>query len=120
MVKDLICISCPLGCHLKVDIENNIVSGNNCKRGEVYGLNEVKNPLRVITTTVKVRGAHLPVVPVKTNEPIPKELNFKAMEIINNIEVEAPIKIGQVLIKNILGTGIDVVASRTMVKIDAV
>ena len=79
MVKELICISCPMGCHLKVDVDNKTVTGNTCKRGEIYGLNEVTNPVRVVTSTVKVNGGELPVVPVKTAGAIPKKLNFECM-----------------------------------------
>lgn len=112
MVKELICISCPMGCHLKVDVDNKTVTGNTCKRGEIYGLNEVTNPVRVVTSTVKVNGGELPVVPVKTAGAIPKKLNFECMKVINEITVNAPVKMGDVLIKDVLGTGIDVVASR--------
>ncbi|MBT9830525.1 DUF1667 domain-containing protein [Clostridium baratii] len=112
MVKELICISCPMGCHLKVDVDNKTVTGNTCKRGEIYGLNEVTNPVRVVTSTVKVNGGELPVVPVKTAGAIPKKLNFECMKVINETTVNAPIKMGDVLIKDVLGTGIDVVASR--------
>ncbi|AQM60437.1 MULTISPECIES: DUF1667 domain-containing protein [Clostridium] len=112
MVKELICISCPMGCHLKVDVDNKTVTGNTCKRGEIYGLNEVTNPVRVVTSTVKVNGGELPVVPVKTAGAIPKKLNFECMKVINETTVNAPVKMGDVLIKDVLGTGIDVVASR--------
>ena len=114
MVKELICISCPKGCHLKVDVDNKTVTGNSCKRGEIYGLNEVTNPVRIVTSTVKVDGRELPVVPVKTNGAIPKPLNFECMKLINKAEVKAPIKMGDVIIKDVLGTGIDVVASRNI------
>ncbi|MBC5627977.1 DUF1667 domain-containing protein [Clostridium sp. NSJ-6] len=114
MKKELICISCPLGCHLTVDAENKTVTGNTCKRGEIYGLNEVINPVRVITSTVKIEGARLPVLPVKTNGAIPKNMNFEAMNIINSVTCTAPIKVGDVIIKDILGTGIDVVAARSL------
>ena len=116
MNKELICICCPMGCHLSVDIDNKIVKGNTCRRGEVYGLNEVINPVRVITSTVKIKSASLPVLPVKTNGAIPK-LTFQAMKIINSITVLAPIKLGDIIIKNILNTGIDLVATRSMEKI---
>lgn len=116
MKKELICILCPLGCNLTVDIENKIVTGNTCKRGEVYGINEVINPVRVITSTVKVIGGNLPVLPVKTNGAIPKGLNFEAMKIINDITVVAPIKLGDIIIKNILNTGVDLVSTKSMDK----
>jgi len=116
MIKELICISCPMGCHLKVNTETKEVTGNTCKRGEIYGINEVTNPVRVITTTVKIKDGELPVIPVKTKTPIPKELNFKAMEVLNSIEIEAPISMGDIIVKDILGTGVDVVATRSLKK----
>lgn len=114
MEKELICICCPNGCHLKVDIDNNIVSGNKCKRGEEYGINEVTNPVRVITSTAKVLNGTLPVVPVKTKEAIPKGLNFKCMEEINKVTVKAPVKVGDVVIENVLDTGVNVVATKNV------
>lgn len=114
MIKELICISCPNGCHLKVDVENNKVTGNTCPKGIEYGINEVTNPVRIITSTMKVENGELPVVPVKTNKPIPKDLNFKCMEEINKTKVKAPVKIGDVLIANVLGTGSDIVATRNV------
>lgn len=114
MEKELICISCPMGCHLTVNIDEKKVTGNTCKRGEIYGLNEVINPVRVITSTVKIENAHLPVLPVKTNGAIPKNLNFEAIKAINEVTVKAPIKVGDIVIENILGTGVNVVAARSM------
>lgn len=114
MVKELICISCPMGCHLSVDTEKLTVTGNSCKRGEVYGINEVTNPVRVITTTVKIEGAHHAVLPVKTKVPIPKDLNFKCIEELNKITVKAPVKMGDVIVENILNTGVDVIATRDL------
>ncbi len=116
MIKELICISCPMGCHLKVDVENKTVEGNTCKRGEVYGINEITNPVRVITSTVKVINGELPVIPVKTKEPVPKDMNFKVMEALKGVQVEAPIKVGDIIVKNILETGIDIVATRNIRK----
>jgi len=117
MEKELICICCPKGCHLKVDVKANKVSGNGCIRGIEYGINEVTNPVRVITSTVKVKDGELAVVPVKTKNPIPKELNFKCMEEINKITMSAPVKIGDVVIANVLGTGVDIVITRNVKKI---
>ena len=118
MDKELICICCPRGCHLKVNIEENKVSGNSCKRGESYGLTEVTNPVRVVTTTVKVNNGELKVLPVKTKGEIPKSLIFQCMDVIKKIEVNAPIKIGDVIIENILDTGIDVVSCRNLKKVN--
>ena len=112
MLRELICINCPMGCHLKVDVENRTVTGNNCKRGEEYGINEVTNPLRIVTTTVKIKEGEYPVIPVKTEKAIPKGLIFNAMEEMNKIVVEAPVKMGDIIIENILNTGVNVIASR--------
>ena len=101
-----------MGCHLKVDVENRTVTGNNCKRGEEYGINEVTNPLRIVTTTVKIKEGEYPVIPVKTEKAIPKGLIFNAMEEMNKIVVEAPVKMGDIIIENILNTGVNVIASR--------
>ncbi|MFA5523514.1 MAG: DUF1667 domain-containing protein [Tissierellales bacterium] len=116
---ETICIVCPIGCRLTITKDTTspdgyLVSGNQCKRGERYGILEMTNPTRVITSTVKINKAHLKRLPVKTNGAIPKDMNFKCMELINSLEIEAPIKVGQVIIKNILDTGIDLVASRSM------
>ncbi|MEW8957019.1 DUF1667 domain-containing protein [Clostridium sp.] len=117
MERELICIVCPRGCRLKVNIDEKTVTGNSCRRGEVYGINEVTNPVRVITSTVKINGASLRMLPVKTDGAIPKGLNFKCMDEIAKVELEAPIKVGQVVIENVLGTGINVIAARTLRKI---
>lgn len=114
MEKELICICCPKGCHLKVDAQANKVTGNTCPRGAEYGINEVTNPVRVVTTTAKVVNGHLPVVPVKTDKPIPKGLNFKCMDEINKAKIEAPVKIGDIVIENVLGTGVNIVATRNV------
>ncbi|QUH21215.1 DUF1667 domain-containing protein [Alkaliphilus sp. B6464] len=117
--RDMVCIVCPLGCKLKV-IKNEesqngyTVEGNKCFRGMNYGITEMTNPTRVLTTTVIISGSSIRRLPVKTSGPIPKHLIEEAMKIINEIEVKTPIKVGQVIIKNILGTGVDVIASRSM------
>lgn len=117
IIKDLICISCPVGCHLIVDLKNQTVIGNMCKRGEFYGLNEVINPVRIITSTVKIKDASLYVLPVKTSKAVPKNLNFEIIKIINNLTVNAPIKLGDVIIKNILNTGADIISTRSLNKV---
>ena len=114
MEKEVICICCPKGCHLKVDVDTKNVNGSGCHRGTIYGINEVTNPVRVITSTVKIYNGELPVVPVKTNNPIPKELNFKCIEEINKIIISAPVKIGDVIIENVLGTGVSVIVTKNV------
>ncbi len=117
--KEMICIVCPVGCHMEVvkdgkTEEGYAVSGNQCLRGKVYGIKEMTNPTRVLTTTVKITEGSLPRLPVTTKGAIPKELLMAAMEVINKAEVAAPAKVGQVIVKNLLDTGVDVVATRSM------
>ncbi len=114
-MTNLICITCPKGCHLTVDEQNDYaVTGNHCPRGAEYGRNELLHPVRVITSTVKIQGGLLPRLPVKTDRPLPKEKMFDCMELINAIQVQSPIKVGQVLAANILGTDVNIVAAKTM------
>ncbi len=115
MKREIICIVCPIGCHMEIDDSNGFkVTGNQCPRGEKYAKEEIIQPKRVITSTIKIIGGIHKVVPVKTDGGIPKDLNFKCMEIINEIEVESPVKMGDVVVKNILGTGINLIITRNM------
>lgn len=116
MEKELICIVCPKGCRIKVEnIDNSfVVMGNSCKMGEKYAIKEITNPMRVLTSTVIVRNSNTKRLPVKTKGEIPKEMIFKCMEVINEVEVYSPIKIGQVIIENILNTGVNVVACKSV------
>lgn len=114
MKRELTCVACPLGCAVTVEYDdNNIISvtGNTCKRGEAYAKTEITNPTRSLTSSVKVNGGILPVVPVKSSIPVPKSMMFDCMKVINSVCVDAPVKIGQVIIENILGTGADIVAT---------
>lgn len=119
MKKNMTCIVCPIGCQLTVEPKNDgtfEVTGNGCKRGPKYAYAEMTNPTRIIPTTVVIKNAMLPRLPVKTAQPIPKGQIFDAMAAINQVVVEAPIKTGDVVLKNLLGLGIDVVSTRTMNK----
>ena len=110
---ELICITCPRGCHLKVDEENDYaVSGNACPRGEVYGKNEILNPVRVVTSTVKTSVKAESRCPVKTNGAIPKGKMFEAMRLLDDIVLDAPINVGDVVIADLFGTGIDFVTCK--------
>lgn len=114
-MKELICIVCPKGCHLKIDEENDYkVTGNGCERGAVYGRKELTNPTRVLTTTVKIEGAAIARLPVKTDGDIPKQVLFRAMEEINRITVNAPVKRGDIVLKNLLGLTANVIATKTI------
>lgn len=114
MKKELICICCPRGCHLSVDTDTDSVTGNFCPRGAKYGLQEVKNPTRVITSTVRIEGSNLPMCPVKSADPIPKGKLFEAMKEINKIHVKAPVHIGDVLLDDLAGSGVALIATRDM------
>ena len=114
-MKEFICIVCPRGCHLKVDDEMN-VTGNTCPRGKVYAINEMTNPTRMITSTVAIESEELHRVPVMTSKPIPKGKIFDVMNEINKVRVKAPIKIGDVIIKNVLGLDSDIIATRDILK----
>ncbi|HHU53523.1 MAG TPA: DUF1667 domain-containing protein [Clostridiaceae bacterium] len=113
MVQEIICIVCPRGCHLKVDPENDYeVTGNSCPRGVTYGKAELKNPTRVVTSTVKIKGADLKRCPVKTDQPIPKAKMQEVMQLINAVDLEAPVRVGDVIIENILDTEAKLVVCR--------
>ena len=116
MCKEFTCIVCPVSCTLKVSKEGEeiIVKGNNCKRGKAFGENEYKAPKRMLTTTVKVVESYHKALPVISSEEIPKEKILECVEQLYKITVKAPIKKGQIIIKNILDTGVDVVASRSL------
>ncbi len=112
-MTQLICITCPRGCHLTVDEDNDYaVTGNSCPRGAVYGKNEILNPVRVVTSTVRTNKDSEPRCPVKTNGAIPKGKMFEAMELLNSIELQVPISVGQVVVPDLFGTGIDFVACK--------
>lgn len=115
MKKNLTCVACPLGCSITVELDDagNILSvtGNTCKRGDAYARTEMTNPTRSLTSTVKVSGGAHPVVPVKSAAPVPKSMLFDCMKEINQVTLQAPVKIGQVVIQNILGTGVDIVTT---------
>lgn len=114
-VRNIICVACPRGCPVTVTLDDagNItnVEGFTCKRGDAYARAEVTHPERSLTSTVKVEGGKEYVVPVKSSTAIPKELLFEAMKEINKASIKAPVKIGDVVIENILGTGANIVAT---------
>jgi len=114
MIKEMVCINCPRGCHLVVDTDTMTVTGNCCLRGKAYGISEVTCPVRTVTSTCKIEGGVIERVSVKTNKPIEKKLIFKCMEEINKVTLKAPVEIGSVIIKNVCGSGADVIATKTV------
>jgi len=113
-MKQVVCIICPKGCRLSVNENTGEVLGHGCNRGEEYGRNEVINPTRVVTSTVKIAGAAYPRCPVKTNGAIPKELVLKAVRLLDFVELQAPVAMGDIVLQDIFGTGIDFVVTRSM------
>lgn len=113
--KELICIGCPLGCMLTVEMEGKevlSVCGNTCIRGDKYARKEVTNPTRIVTSTLIVEGGDKPTVSVKTKEDIPKDKIADCMRALKGVSVKAPIKIGDILIKNVADTGVDIIATK--------
>ena len=119
MKKEMICISCPLGCPLTVDYTQKTlksISGNRCKLGLDYAEKESFNPERTLTTTVRIKNGHLPLVSVRTSKPIPKNRIFDAMNLLAKVEIEAPITIGEKIIQNLFDTNASVVATKNIFK----
>jgi CxxC motif-containing protein len=113
----LICITCPVGCALDVTHDGETilnVDGNACKRGIDYAKQEITDPRRMVTTTVRVKGGLHPLLPVYTSAPIPKPRIFDLLREIRQVEVEAPVKMGQVILSNVVETDVNVLASRDM------
>ena len=114
---NLICIGCPLGCPLTVEMEGNevkSVAGNTCPRGDAYAKKELTNPTRIVTSTVRVAGGKLAMVSVKTQSDIPKDKIFDCVKALKDVEVPAPVKIGDVIVENIAGTGVNVIATKNV------
>lgn len=116
---EILCIKCPKGCLLRITIGTNEVKveGNECPLGERYGIEEIKNPKRIVTSTVRILNARYPRLPVRTSEPVPKE---KIKEVINNLKnvvVKAPVKKGQIIVQNVANTGVDIIAERDMERV---
>lgn len=105
--RNLTCIMCPLGCQLTVlkDGDNITVTGNNCKRGEIFGKEEVTCPMRIVTSSVKTEKG---VRACKTSKPVPKPMIFEVMKEIEKLRLKS-VKFGEVVIKNVLNTGADIV-----------
>jgi len=120
MKKEMVCIRCPKGCRMMVEYEGDKVlkvSGNSCSKGKDYAVDEITRPVRIVTSTVKVINGELPVVPVKTSKAIRRHLIFDVMNEIYKAEVKAPVKEGQVIIKNPAKSGADIVATLELKRI---
>jgi len=115
MQKIFTCIICPVGCEICVTGINGTIEkieGNECKRGITYATDEFLNPKRILTTTVRLEGAKLPVVSVRSDKPLPKDKIFDCMAILKKTKVKAPVAMGQVVVENILETGANIIITR--------
>ena len=113
-MKEMICIVCPRGCHLKIDENTLEAQGNTCPRGEEYAKNEIVSPMRTITGSVGISGGIHPRLAVRTNRAVPKSKMFEIMAALHACKVHAPVKRGDVIIENVCGTGANIIASRDM------
>lgn len=116
-IKNLTCIACPMGCDLEVTYTPKKiveVKGNTCKRGITYAETEIFHPERIVTTTVHVKGARIEFVPVKTEKTIPKKLTHSVIKRAAGVTLKAPVKVGDIVIKDILGSGVNLVVTRSL------
>lgn len=127
-LKEFICIICPVGCKIKVDFELSSLSasgfasapaiksihGFRCQRGEKYVQEEIINPKRTLTSVVSLKNGEMPMCPVRTSVPISKDILEEMTRNVSQLSVEAPVKIGEVLVKNIMGSGADIVVTRDL------
>ena len=114
----LICINCPRGGHLEVEKVNDEirVTGNACKRGMTYAINELTNPLRTVTTTLPIDSIDHRRIPVITSKPVPKGKIMDVMKALKDLEVKAPVKMGDVIVKDVIGLDSDIIASKSILK----
>lgn len=114
MKKKIICTVCPMGCHIHVEGEGDTIcsiTGNTCKRGETYAASEFSHPVRILTTTVRTDSKKIPLVPVRSEKPVPKEKIMECMEVIRKKKVSSPVSPYDVIVEDICGTGINIVAT---------
>ena len=116
--REVICIGCPLSCRVRLTVSPDgkidKVSGNQCKKGQEYALAEFQHPLRVLTATVITQGSRRPLLAVRTDKAVPKEQLQEMMRATANLRVKPPIKAGQEIIHNILGTGANLIATSSL------
>ena len=124
MDRDLVCIVCPIGCRLKITGESAMpssstpddlkISGAKCEKGNTYARDEIFNPLRVVCTTVKIKGGIHRVIPVKTDKAIPEKYKLDVVKAVSKVELSSPVKMGDIVMSDLFGTGVNMVAERDM------
>jgi len=115
--KRFVCVVCPIGCEIDlVHEDSNIISveGNKCEKSLEFVTQELIEPMRILTTTVRIQGSRWPVVPVRTDRAVPKRLFPRIMKRLRLVELKAPVNMLDVVVKDILHTGANVIATRTM------
>ncbi|MGB2800310.1 MAG: DUF1667 domain-containing protein [Dehalococcoidia bacterium] len=118
--KQFTCVICPIGCEIDVELQDsNVVSieGSKCAKGKEFVSQELKEPMRILTTTIRVKGAKWAMLPVRTDKPIPKRLLFSVIEELAGIELQAPVQMSDVIIRDIAGTEANIVATRNMKRV---
>ena len=117
-MRDLVCIVCPRGCSMHIEEKSGeyIVTGNTCKRGEKFAISEMTKPMRTICTTVKTKFKDVPVLPVRVSSDIPKDKIFDVMSEINKVIIDKPTCRGDIIIKNVLNLGVDIISTSDILK----
>ena len=116
--KELTCIGCPMGCLITVQVDQEkiqSIQGNACPNGDRYVRQEILAPMRILTTTVSLEGSpHQAVLSVKTSAPIPKHQIFVCIHALKKVRVQAPVRVGDLVLKNVADTGVDVIATQNV------
>ena len=118
MIKTLTCIECPKGCSLTIELKGNkiiAVSGNECEKGEKYAVDEIENPVRILTSSVLSEGLLLKMIPVRTDKPISKNCMFDAMNAVKRLRISKSVCAGDIVAENFLNLGVNLIATRTVV-----
>lgn len=115
-MKEVVCVVCPRGCRIQVEVngQDYIMTQNGCNRGPIYVRQELTDPRRSLTTTIQIKGSMEHRLPVVTDQDMPRNKIFEALELLSKVTVVAPIKVGDIIVENILGTGISIVAAKTI------
>ena len=111
------CVTCPVGCEMDVEVKDGEVlsiEGNRCAKGEEFVLQELREPMRILTTTVRISGAKWAMLPVRTDKPIPKRLFLQVVSQLADLELQAPVKVSDLIMTDVADTGANVIASRNM------
>jgi len=115
--KRFTCVICPIGCDIDVELsygDEVSMEGSKCEKGKEFVLQELEEPMRILTTTVRIDGAKWAMLPVRTDKPIPQRLLFKVIDELSDIELQAPVKLSDMIVVDIAGTGANIVATRSM------